>query len=143
MGAHEHRGGNIPNNNTFSDFVDWINLHNLVDINCLWAIYTWSNGRTSVILVEIRLDRVLCNQYWLTLFQNDVFTLHRIKSGHFPIVFELSFNNLKISSQLKFHRIWTLNDSCHNMIQSCWNSNIVGFPMYVLNKKLKLLKSEL
>jgi hypothetical protein len=39
--------------------------------------------------------------------------------------------------------MWTGHPDCVNVVQECWNINIVGCPMYVLNEKLKLLKLKL
>jgi len=36
--------------------------------------------------------------------------------------------------------MWTLHEDCKNIVSDCWNKNFVGFPMFILSQKLKLLK---
>lgn len=40
-------------------------------------------------------------------------------------------------------KMWSLHEDCRNIISNCWQNRVVGFPMFVLNKKLKLLKEQL
>ncbi|PNX72820.1 ribonuclease H, partial [Trifolium pratense] len=39
--------------------------------------------------------------------------------------------------------MWTLHDDCKNIVQDSWNTNVLGCPMFVLSKKLKMLKDKL
>ncbi|XP_058763566.1 uncharacterized protein LOC131637017 [Vicia villosa] len=50
---------------------------------------------------------------------------------------------MDIRSQFKFLKMWTLNDDCARLIKDTWNALIVGCPMYILDKKLRILKSRL
>jgi hypothetical protein len=36
-----------------------------------------------------------------------------------------------------------LHDSCKDLIANCWRTNIVGSPMFILTRKLKILKEQL
>jgi hypothetical protein len=39
--------------------------------------------------------------------------------------------------------MWTLHPDCLSLIQECWNTTVIGCPMVILSKKLKLLKEKL
>jgi len=40
-------------------------------------------------------------------------------------------------------RMWTLHSDCKNIIQESWNTPVIGCPMFILTKKLKILKEKL
>ncbi|MCH99565.1 RNA-directed DNA polymerase (Reverse transcriptase), partial [Trifolium medium] len=70
-------------------------------------------------------------------------TLIRHKSDHYPILLDFNFSNTTFVSQFKFLRMWTLHESCKQLISDTWNTPLVGCPMYILTSKLKLLKDHL
>jgi len=39
--------------------------------------------------------------------------------------------------------MWVAHEDCINVVRNCWNTNIIGCPMFVLSEKLKLLKAAL
>jgi hypothetical protein len=39
--------------------------------------------------------------------------------------------------------MWTLHPDCDSLVKDCWNYDVAGCPMYVLTKKLKILKEKL
>lgn len=39
--------------------------------------------------------------------------------------------------------MWYLHEDCKPLIKSYWNQNIIGCPMYVLTRKLQILKRTL
>jgi hypothetical protein len=45
--------------------------------------------------------------------------------------------------QFKFLKMWSLHDSCKDVIKNCWNTLVVGCPMFILSQKLKMLKEKL
>lgn len=48
-----------------------------------------------------------------------------------------------MASPFKFLKAWSLRKDCRNLIDSVWKQNIIGCHMFVLSKKLQLLKGEL
>ncbi|WJX18847.1 hypothetical protein P8452_08606 [Trifolium repens] len=144
IGAHEHRGSFNPARLPMTEFQNWAESFNLVHLPTRGAEFTWSNGRRSGRCTERRLDRVLCNNLFLDLCNSIyVSTLIKHKSDHYPLLFELQTSNVTFASQFKFMRMWTLHPGCKQVVQDCWNSNIIGCPMFVLSRKLKLLKENL
>jgi hypothetical protein len=70
-------------------------------------------------------------------------TLLKNKSDHYPIMLDVQFSNTSFASQFKFMKMWSLDQSCKDVITNCWNSPVVGSPMFILSTKLKMLKEKL
>jgi hypothetical protein len=94
---------------------------------------------------EKRLDRVVCNQEWLdTCCLSSVST--RVKhqtNHHFPLLIDFQFSSISFASNFKFLRMWSLHPDCRSVILDCWNTVVIGCPMFILSSKLKLLKNKL
>jgi hypothetical protein len=56
---------------------------------------------------------------------------------------DVQFSNTSFASQFKFMKMWSLDQSCKDVITNCWNSPVVGSPMFILSTKLKMLKEKL
>lgn len=52
-------------------------------------------------------------------------------------------NEAQFVYQFKFLNICTLDKHCHEIIARTWATKIYGFPMYILDKNLRLLKAKL
>jgi hypothetical protein len=127
-----------------ADFQNWSNANNLVHLPTRGAWFTWDNGRRGAAYTEKRLDRAICNHSWIiSCSMVTCTTLVKNKSDHHPILLDFNFNSTSFASQFKFMRMWTLNDTCRDLIANCWSTNIVGSPMFILSRKLKLLKEQL
>ncbi|KAF1859029.1 hypothetical protein Lal_00000853 [Lupinus albus] len=63
------------------------------------------------------------------------------RSSENPSVY-LGFHPLRIT-QFRFHKLCLKDFSCRSLIARVWNTNVLGFPMFILRQKLKLLKKEL
>lgn len=144
LGAHEHRDRGIPNQLSCGDFRDWTDECNLIHLTTKGAFFTWSNGRKGVALTERRLDRVCCNDDWLSSWSEvSRCTLNRSQSGHFPILMTLKKNAISHASSFKFMKMWAEHDDCFNLIATSWNTSVSGYPMFILSQKLKTLKNAL
>lgn len=59
--------------------------------------------------MERRLDKVLCNQSWITTcISSHVFTLPKLISDHFPLCMEVNFSVIKFKSNFRFLGMWNL-----------------------------------
>jgi hypothetical protein len=144
MGAHEHRGRSSPARLPIEEFHSWTDSFNLVHLPTRGVEFTWNNGRGGSGHTERRLDRVICNHSWVdTCFVSFVSSLTKLRSDHFPLLFEFQTSTSYHVSQFKFMKMWSLHPDCYSVILDCWNSNVVGCPMYVLSQKLKILKAKL
>ncbi|XP_058783218.1 uncharacterized protein LOC131657884 [Vicia villosa] len=143
FGAHEHRGRHSPNKSHMIDFKFWTDHNNLLEILTKGAFFTWSNGR-GINSVERKLDRAFCNNNWINSYITmSISSLPKLKSDHHPILLYFSFSSQRRASRFKFLAMWTLDYSCKTLISTVWASSVVGCPMFILAKKLKLLKTSL
>jgi hypothetical protein len=144
LGTHEHRGRSSPARLPIEEFQKWTNDFNLIHLPTRGAAFNWNNGRGGARHTERRLDRVICNQAWFdTCCVSSVTSLTKIRSDHFPLLFDFKLTNTTFASQFKFLRMWSMHPDCWSVISDCWNINVVGCPMFVLSQKLKMLKVKL
>jgi hypothetical protein len=121
-GAHEHRGATSPASLPMNEVVNWSDASNMLHLPTRGALFTWSNNRGGIRHTERRLDRALCNQAWLDACSSlSVSSLIKVNSDHFPILLDCKFDEIKIPSQFKFLKMWSINDTCKEVIESCWN----------------------
>ncbi|CAK8534267.1 unnamed protein product [Lathyrus sativus] len=38
---------------------------------------------------------------------------------------------------------WSMHPKCKKIMSESWNSSVIGFPIYTLNRKIKILKDNL
>lgn len=142
IGSHEYRGSYPPARLPMEEFLGWSEANNLYHIPTRGSEFTWSNGRRGNRSTEKRLDRSICNQQWLDLCCSlSCSTLTKHKSDHHPLLLEFQVTPVSFASQFKFQQMWALHPDCKDIITCSWNSNIIGSPMYILNSKLKNLKT--
>lgn len=70
-------------------------------------------------------------------------TLTKTRYDHYPILISLKLENVAFKNQFKFHKMWTLHPECDSIVRNSWNSKVYGFPMYILDQKLKILRGKL
>jgi hypothetical protein len=144
IGAHKHKGFFNPARLPIEDFKNWTDNNNLIHLPTSGAEFTWANGRRNNRYTERRLDRAIINQLWLDTCQSiSVTTLTKHKSDHYPLLLVSQVNNISFASQFKFLRMWTTHPDCLTIVRDCWNSTVIGCPMFVLSRKLKMLKTKL
>jgi len=143
-GAHEYRGSHNPARLPIEDFNNWSDSNHLIHIPTRGSYFTWANGRKGSNFTEKRLDRSICNNDWIDMCSSvSCTTLTKQKSNHYPILLEFHIQEIKFASQFKFMQMWSLHPDCSALISEVWNTTVVGCPMYILNRKLKLLKEKL
>lgn len=134
----------MPSRASCNEFKNWSDAGNLIHLGTKGAEFTWSNCRRGLAHTERRLDRVVCNQDWLSLWSNSVcYTLVRSKSDHHPIMFNMQQDYVTYSSSFKFMKMWASHPDCHKIVSDSWNTPIFDCPMFILSQKLKNLKTVL
>ncbi|XP_050217409.1 uncharacterized protein LOC126668246 [Mercurialis annua] len=99
---------------------------NLRDLGFKGSQFTWSRGNGDRELIFERLDRIVGNGEWSTLFPNYyALTLLRKNSDHAPILLESS-NRRAVHRRRKkvarFESMWIRRDDCENVIKASWNT---------------------
>lgn len=126
------------------EFHNWLESNSLIHITPRGLEFSWSNGRRESINTQRTLDRSVCNHLWLYMCCSlSCSTLTQHKSDHFPLLLEFQVTSVTFASQFKFQQMWTLHSDCKEIVNSCWNTNFLGSPMYIMSSKLKLLKDRL
>jgi len=144
LGSHEHKGNREPARLPILEFQQWSDLNNLVHLPTRGASFTWSNGRRGRNNTQKRLDRVFVNHDWVDACESiSVCTLTKLRSDHYPLLFDFQTQCNQFSSSFKFMKMWISHPDCINIVKQCWNSQIIGCPMYMLSQKLKALKDTL
>lgn len=141
VSTDEYKGSHTPAKVPIKDFFDWTDSNQLIHIPILGNSFTWCNGRRDRKITEKKIDRAICNLDLLDICSSvDCHTLTKIKSDHYPILFTFILNKVSFKSQFKFLKMWTLNKECYKVIEEAWKVQVFGFPMCVLDIKIKLLK---
>ncbi|XP_019455065.1 PREDICTED: uncharacterized protein LOC109356184 [Lupinus angustifolius] len=141
IGANEYRGLTLPNRTSCEEFKSFYEVGNLNHIVTRGVEFTCTNKRSGVAHIEKRLDRVLCNDSWLSEWHySSCFTLPKYASDHHPLMLNC-FNALAShKSQFRFHRMWIQHPALHKVVEDHWKIRVVGCPMYIMATKLKTLK---
>jgi len=144
LGSHEHQGSHAPARLPMLEFQQWSDSHNFFHLPTRGSAFMWSNGRRGRNNTRKRLDRAIVNQQWIdNCVSLSVNTLTKLRSDHFPILLEFQTQTNPFSSSFKFMKMWCAHPDCENIVKQCWNSQVTGCPMFVLNQKLKNLKDAL
>ncbi|PRQ24992.1 putative RNA-directed DNA polymerase [Rosa chinensis] len=140
LGAHEKRGGNVPNAIACRDFQQMCTSCGMLDIDTKGVFYTWSNGRT-----DVRLDRAFGNSDWFEAWATiECRALTKASSDHHPIMVSCSRLNFIPHAPFRFQGMWLQHPGFLAMVRDFWTSLAVyGCPMYILATKLRALKAML
>jgi len=135
--AHEHIGAHSPSRLPMQDFQDWSDNNNLVHISTRWDEFTWTNGKRGPNHTKSRLDISICNQIWL----DKLLATHSLGIGQIIFLSWWSFK-IMIAGLLHNLSLWRcgLIIECEYVNFACWNTPVVGYPMFILSQKWKLLK---
>ncbi|XP_074374335.1 uncharacterized protein LOC141714732 [Apium graveolens] len=94
----------------------------LYDLELTGHQFTWEKGRNTSHWTEIRLDRVLANSQWLSLFAlAKVYNLEGSPSDHSPLLLcpERHVRGNKKRS-FRFENVWLTESMCFQIIKDCW-----------------------
>ncbi|KAL2226619.1 UNVERIFIED_CONTAM: hypothetical protein Sindi_2020600 [Sesamum indicum] len=102
--------------------------------------YTWHNRSTSPCNLWKRLDRMLTNDTWTVRFRNVIYTcLTPRTSDHSPMVI-IGDNHQQHGGMFRFDNFITHSLDFIPSVQSVWQHEIVGVPIFSITRKLKALK---
>lgn len=136
--SDKHNGGAVTPYET-SDFHDCCSDLGLHDVNYSGCQFSWTNGT-----VWCKLDRVLVNPSWPSLqrltrvhFGNPgAFTDHSAAEVYIDLAVQGRRN-------FKFLNMWASHASFSEVVSSHWSAPMHGTPMFILCRRLKLLKVHL
>lgn len=93
--------------------------------------------------MRIKLDRVLCNDLWLSkYFASESCFLEPNISDYSPML--VFFYDVKKSVRpFRYLNLWSKHEDFKKLVRIAWNKSFSGGSMYCLFQKLKCLKHEL
>ncbi|KAM5549757.1 hypothetical protein ABKV19_000925 [Rosa sericea] len=142
LGAHEKTGGRLPTRVSCDDFQTMVDVCHLTQIDLKGSPFTWTNGRGVGSHIEMLLDMCFCSIPWLNSWpMTSCSTLVRHSSDHNPLL--ISFINYIAQGPIpfRFQKIWLGHSDFLKIIHAAWQSfEVCGCPMFILQRKLKLLK---
>jgi hypothetical protein len=114
----------------------------VLDLNFSGCFYTWTNKSEVPRFVARKLDRVLANEYWMSLFGRTIVEfLPKGISNHSPALIFVGIMQSFGPKPFKFLNYWLDHEGFLNWVDNGWSIQVEGYPMYRLYVKLKAVKS--
>ncbi|XP_028801035.1 uncharacterized protein LOC114756538 [Neltuma alba] len=123
----EQKGGGRVNEAWCRRFGDWIQHHNLIDVDTKGPFFTWKGPKWEGLdRVFKRLDRVLSNDQWQYKFADaEVKIVPRICSDHHPMLVDLFPENQPARGRMfRFEAAWQMHNQFDDMMRNCWSSRM-------------------
>ncbi|XP_074351785.1 uncharacterized protein LOC141690929 [Apium graveolens] len=107
-------------------FNDAIDDAGLVDMDISSHQCTFERGRDTEGWMEIRLDRVLTNESWLSIFpMAKLYNLEGVGSDHSPIFLVPKINiQAPYKPRFRFENAWLMEPICQRLVRDVWQSYI-------------------
>ncbi|XP_074289196.1 uncharacterized protein LOC141614342 [Silene latifolia] len=122
----------------FQSTVARCDLH---DMKTTGAFFTWNNKQPSETRIFSRIDRVLANSDWLALWSD--WLSHYQPEGtfdHCPCIVSCGESCKRRKRYFKFFNMWSRVEEFGELVKEYWQMQITGTPMYIMARKLKMLK---
>ncbi|XP_072071864.1 uncharacterized protein [Arachis hypogaea] len=134
----EKEGNGLKSATSISDFNNFIDDNDLVDIGMIGWPFTWTNRRQGADLVKERLDRGLVGLHWKTLYEIAVvLRLSESGSDHAPILLDTNPQTWRTKRRFKFQEGWCEEVEVRRIVSEVWRMEVVGSAMFTLAQKLK------
>ncbi|PKU62497.1 hypothetical protein MA16_Dca027089 [Dendrobium catenatum] len=135
-------GGNVLQQNQLYDFNSLIFYANLYDLASVGITYTWYNQR-SVMPIHIKLDRMLVNEAWMSVFPRSHYVIKPPSgSDHSPVVL-LPGDKFDSQHRFLFKNFWLKSDIFLYLLLSTLPVKPRGQPFAALYSLLKQLKLDI
>ncbi|XP_074277583.1 uncharacterized protein LOC141601217 [Silene latifolia] len=140
---NERAGPNPPANQDIIDFNACLANCYLDDIHSMGSEFTWTNKQDVGTRTWARLDRVLVNPDWLTMFPTSYATsLPPGVSDHSPLVVTVA-PSIQVPRRFSFLNAWQDHPDYQSIVNDAWNTSSYGTPMFQLFHKLKQVRFSL
>ncbi|KAL2230765.1 UNVERIFIED_CONTAM: hypothetical protein Sindi_1670900 [Sesamum indicum] len=102
--------------------------------------YTWHNRSASPRNLWKRLDRMLTNDTWTLRFPSVFYQCLTPRTSDHSLMVVNGDNQQRFGGMFRFDNFLTLSPDFIHSVQSIWQQQIVGVPMFSVTRKLKALK---
>ncbi|XP_062105698.1 uncharacterized protein LOC133817249 [Humulus lupulus] len=140
--AKEERIGNRVRYKTSTDFTDCVANCQLEDVKYSGSFYTWCNKQHGEDRIYSKIDRVLANEVWLSLFPDvEIVFLNEGLFDHTPAVLTVYSNVPCGRKPFKYFNMWSTHPEYFDKVKVIWQQQVTGKKMYRIITKLKALKA--
>ncbi|KAF5465360.1 hypothetical protein F2P56_015376 [Juglans regia] len=138
----ERCGGRPRNRVAIDEFNRWIHQGGLLEMNSQGGKFTWCNGQQGLSRAWAKLDRVLLDANFLSLFPTaHCLYLPRTTSDHCPMVIEFLSDPFSYGPPpFRFQQMWVEHPDFMTLVQKVWSESVIGSGLFKLATKLKKLK---
>lgn len=97
----------------------------LIDMEIIGHQFTWEKSRGKPDWMEVRLDRAVTTESWLSLFpMARLYNLEGTTSDHSPIILiPKKQNDRRVYSKFRFENAWLLDPMCYQLVYESWNGS--------------------
>lgn len=143
MWPADRHGGDTTWHHHLDDFNDCIQQAQLLQIPYSGLKYSWHNGQHGDHTTQKKLDWIFCNPCLLTNWPEAHSSfLPRHLSDHNAMILNLRQESYQRHPPFKFLNLWADREDFSAIVNSSWQTQVHGNPMYRFTTKLRLLKAE-
>ncbi|XP_062119269.1 uncharacterized protein LOC133833020 [Humulus lupulus] len=140
--AKEERIGNRVRYKSSTDFIECVANCQLEDVKYSGNLYTWCNKQHGEDRIYSKIDRVLANQIWLSLFPDaEAVFFEEGLFDHTPAVLTVYSNVPCGRKPFKYFKMWSTHPKYFEKVKLLWQQQVTGTKMYRVITKLKALKA--
>ncbi|KAK9697189.1 hypothetical protein RND81_08G020100 [Saponaria officinalis] len=113
------------------EFRQCLHTTDLHDAKVFGSFFTWNNKHEGGDRVFSRIDQVLVNSLWYSLFPDAMD--HFLREGtfdHCPCVINLFDVQPPKARPFKYFNMWSMDKSFTHIVSGCWSQSVVGNPMF-------------
>ncbi|KAJ9544985.1 hypothetical protein OSB04_024692 [Centaurea solstitialis] len=141
---HDALGGSSRRNSDMADFASFVDDVEIFDMRYTGVQHTWCQKPKEEAGVRRKLDRVMANTTFTSVFANASVTfLPRGISDHSPSLLTFSCGVKKRKRGFKFDNFLIENPRFFQIVNDGWTTHVDGNFMFRVTSKLKLLKKPL
>ncbi|XP_056697428.1 uncharacterized protein [Spinacia oleracea] len=137
----EERIGSIVRHTEIVDMCECMQHCEMEDIKTVGNFYTWNNKQQGASRVFSKLDRVMANPKWQSIYGSaEVCFMTEGCFDHSPGLLTVYPRNSGGKKPFKYFTMWKTASQFRSMIQTQWDSQVQGSKMYCVVHKLKRVK---
>lgn len=143
--SHEKKGGRARPVSQMKDFREALDECGFADLGFVGQKLTWCKRLTGGVTVWERLDRVVANTEWISLFPGYSIThLNTVFSDHKPLSIQIEGLPIRNQRPWRLEKVWLKEESCHTTVAAAWvNSTSSSNPMFVVEANVKHCQTKL
>lgn len=120
----EEKEGGVPRSERLMDaFREVLDDCGVKDLGFKGCRFTWQRGNLPSTLIRERLDRMLADEDWCTLFPSwEMLHLPRYRSDHAPLLLQTGTNDAfrRGNKLFKFEAMWLSREECGKVVEDAW-----------------------